>query len=146
MRGLKGRVWGEGAREGLTHGAAEPAHPQALKESFAHAFAGLWDALRSQRNLRIQVACGAVALLVGAWLRLSAWEMALLAGVVGLILVAETFNTALEALVDGMIPTAHPQAKRAKDVAAAAVLLAALTGVVVGGLLFGPRLLSILGR
>jgi diacylglycerol kinase (ATP) len=66
--------------------------------------------------------------------------------VIGLVWTAEGVNTAIEAVVDLASPDMHPLAGKAKDVAAGAVLLAALAAVVVGLLVFGPRVLALLGR
>ena len=63
---------------------------------------------------------------------------------IGLVWTAEGLNTAIEALVDLVSPEQHPLAGRAKDVAAGAVLLAALAATAIGLLVFGPRLLALL--
>ena len=68
-------------------------------------------------------------------------ELAILLLTIGFVLVLEALNTALEALVDLASPEYHPLAKIAKDVAAAAVLIAAITAVLVGLVLLLPRLL-----
>jgi diacylglycerol kinase len=103
-----------------------------LLAGFGYAFAGLAAAWRAQPNLRIQGVFAAVAVLVALALRVPAAAWALLALAIGLVLVAELFNTALEALVDLVSPDRHPLAKRAKDVAAAAVLVAAATALATG--------------
>jgi diacylglycerol kinase len=77
---------------------------------------------------------------LGAWLSLSRIEWAILALAMGLVWIAEFFNTALEAVVDLASPDIHPLAKVSKDVGAAAVLIAAITSVVVGLLILGPPL------
>jgi diacylglycerol kinase len=77
---------------------------------------------------------------VGVWLGLSARDWAVVALTVGVVLAAEGFNTALEALTDLVSPENHPLARVAKDVAAAAVTLTAIAAVVVGLLLLGPPL------
>jgi len=64
---------------------------------------------------------------------------------IGLVVTAEGVNTAIEAVVDLASPEQHPLAGRAKDVAAGAVLLAAVTAAVIGLLVFGPRLLALIG-
>ena len=68
-------------------------------------------------------------------------EFCLLLLTVGAVGVAEVFNTAVETVVDMITPEYHPLAAVAKDVAAGAVLLAAAMAVVIGVLLFGPRIL-----
>lgn len=103
-----------------------------LAASFRYAFAGLAAGWRSQPNFRIHVVLALVVVAGGALARISAAGWAIVALAIGLVLAAELFNTAVEAVVDLVSPDDHPLAKRAKDVAAAAVLVAALAAVVAG--------------
>jgi undecaprenol kinase len=89
-------------------------------------------AFTTQPNLRIHAALTAAVAVAGVVLRLPAGAWALLTLAAGLVLVAELVNTAIEDVVDLACPDDHPLAKRAKDVAAAAVLVAAVTAVVTG--------------
>lgn len=109
-------------------------------DSFRYAFAGLFYMLRTQRNAWIHAAATVSVIALGLWLRLSPHDWAILALTIGLVWVAEFFNTALEAVVDLASPDIHPLARVGKDVAAAAVLVAAMTSVVVGLLILGPPL------
>ncbi len=111
-----------------------------LVASFRYAFAGLAFLFRTQANARIHVLITLAVLAVGLWLGLPARDWAVIALTVGLVLMAEAFNTALEALVDLACPEPHPLAGRAKDVSAGAVTLAALAAVLVGLLWLGPPL------
>jgi diacylglycerol kinase len=111
-----------------------------LAASFRYASAGLRYFFATQRNARIQAAAGAGALVLAALLRLPPDDLAILVSVIALVLVLETVNTALEALVDLVTQEYHPLAKQAKDLAAGAVWLAALASLAVGALLFVPRL------
>ena len=77
---------------------------------------------------------------LGLWLGLGRLEWAVIVLAVGLVWMAEFVNTALEAVVDLASPDLHPLAKIGKDVAAAAVLVGAITAVVVGLLVLGPAL------
>ena len=112
-------------------------------KSFAFAGQGLAYLLRTQPNFAVH--CLAAALVVGfaAALGSSRAETAVLILTIGLVLVCEAFNTALEALVDLTSPEYHRLAKVAKDVAAAAVLIAALVSVAVGLVVIGPRLIGV---
>jgi len=65
---------------------------------------------------------------------------------IGLVMVGEAFNTALEAVVDLASPAVHPLARIAKDVSAAGVLIAAMLAAVTGLLVLGPRLIALLLR
>ena len=96
--------------------------------------------LRTQTNAWIH-ACATVGVtLLGLWLGLSRLEWAGIVLVIGLVWMAEFVNTALEAVVDLASPDLHPLAKVGKDVAAAAVLVGAITAVAVGLLILGPHL------
>jgi len=109
-------------------------------EKFTCAGRGIWRVFLTQPHARLH---GAIALTVGAlavWLQLPPVQLALLAAMVGLVLVAEVVNTALERAVDLASPRWHPIARDAKDMAAGAVLVAAITAAVVGFLLLGPPL------
>lgn len=108
--------------------------------AFRYAFAGIGHLLRTQRNFQIHLLIGAIAIALGVVLRIARWEWVALALTIGMVLVAEGFNTAVEATVDLATSERHPLARIAKDVAAGAVLLCALTAIVVGVLIFGPRL------
>jgi diacylglycerol kinase len=113
-------------------------------ESFRFAFSGLWYALRTQRNTRIHLAIGAVAVALGLWLNLSPAEWAVVVLTIGFVLVSEMLNTVAETLVDLISPGYHPLAKVIKDVTAGAVLLAAVVSIAVGLLVLGPPLWRLL--
>lgn len=108
-----------------------------------HALRGVAVVWREQRNFRIEVALGAAALALTAWLGASPVPVLLCCG---LVLAAEAVNSAIEALVDLASPTRDPRAGRAKDVAAGAVLLAAATSVAVGVIHLGPPLMARLSK
>jgi diacylglycerol kinase len=110
-----------------------------LLMAFVYAGAGIRVTLR-QRNPRIHLLAAVAVIVLAAWLRVSRVEWAILVLCIGLVIAAETVNTAIEAMVDLLSPEIRPAAKVAKDTAAGAVLIAALTAVVVGLLILGPRL------
>jgi diacylglycerol kinase len=112
--------------------------------SFGYAFAGIIAIIRTQPNFSVHLAAAVVVLTLAAILELSAGEVAILILTISAVLTAEAFNTALAALADLVSPTLHPLVKRAKDVAAAGVLISAFGALFVGILLFLPRLLRLL--
>ena len=123
------------------------AHPPRLRRvlrSFGYAFEGLGTLLRTQPNFVVHVLAACVALALGVVLGLGATDMAVLVLTIALVLVIECVNTALETLCDLVSPGFHPLVKRAKDVTAAAVLLAAMAAVGIAALLFLPRLVSVI--
>lgn len=101
---------------------------------------GLAEAVRSQRNAKIQLAIGVLAVIAGAIVGFDAGRWAILILTMGLVLASEIMNTAVEAAVDLTTSEIHPLARQAKDAAAGAVLCAAVTAVLVGVCLFGPPL------
>ncbi len=110
--------------------------------SFGHAFRGWWFVIRTQHNAWIHTIVTTLVILVAFWLRLPARDWAALFVTIALVWTAEFINTALEAVVDLASPHHHPLAKVGKDVGAAAVLIAALTSILVGLLILGPPLWS----
>jgi diacylglycerol kinase len=96
--------------------------------------------LRTQRNAWIHAVISTAVFVLGLWLGLDRVEWAIVLLTIALVWMAEFVNTALEAVVDLASPDLHPLAKVGKDVAAAAVLVAAATAVIVGGLILGPPL------
>jgi diacylglycerol kinase len=116
-----------------------------LIRSFGFAFSGIGHGLRTQANLRIQILAAAGVIVAGLLLQISAIEWAVLAVTIMIVMSAELFNTAIEAAVDRAGDEPHPLSKIAKDTAAGAVLIGALGSVIVGLLIFGPRLLALIG-
>jgi undecaprenol kinase/diacylglycerol kinase (ATP) len=115
-------------------------------QGFVHAFAGVGYAIRTQRNMRVHLACAALAIILGVFFHISLLDFALLAIVIGAVLVMEMLNTVTEAIVDMVTQSYHPLAKVAKDVAAGAVLVSAIFAVIVGVLVFAPHLLALLAH
>jgi diacylglycerol kinase (ATP) len=113
---------------------------RAFLNSFGYAFAGLWHVVKTQRNMRIHLCAAAAAVALGIYVGLDRTQWAVLALTIGLVLVAEMFNTVAEAAMDATMPRYHPLVRIAKDVAAGAVLITALISVAVGALTLGPPL------
>lgn len=109
--------------------------------SFSHAFRGIGVLLARQHNARVHLAATLLVVALAVWLRVSRGEWALLVAAMGLVWMAEALNSAVEELADAVHPGQHPGVGRAKDVAAAGVLLAAVAAAVIGGLILIPRLL-----
>jgi diacylglycerol kinase len=112
--------------------------------SFGHAFRGLKVLLQTQHNARIHAVATLLVLAAGALFGISPVEWAVVALAVAGVWAAEALNTAIEFLVDLASPELHPLAAKAKDVAAGAVLVAAIGSLVVGALVFGPHVLKLL--
>ena len=117
---------------------------ESLAGSFRCAGRGLLEAFAAQRSLRIQVSVGLLAVALGLLLGLSLVEWAIITLCVALVLVAEVFNTAIEAMVDLACPNHNELARIAKDAGAGATLIAAIASVIVGMAVFLPKLLEML--
>ena len=122
----------------------EPFSWRARANSFVYAFRGMWRLFRREHNAWIHLAFAVAACAAGGWWRIGRMEWALGVFAIGSVLAAEAVNSAVETLADAVKPERHPLVGHAKDLAAAAVLLAALGAVVVGVLVFGPSLLATL--
>lgn len=110
--------------------------------SLRNAFNGVIYLLRTQWNARVELSAALIALALGAMLRIRRWEWALLVLQIALVLALEAVNTALEALCDEVTLERRPRIKAAKDVAAGAVLIAAIASLLVGAFIFMPKIME----
>jgi diacylglycerol kinase (ATP) len=116
-----------------------------LLVSFSYAWQGVSYAFRTQRNFRIHVVVGSLAVGLAIALSLTPVELAVIVLTCGIVLTMELVNTALESVVDLTVEqTYHELAKIAKDCAAAAVLISALVSVSVAACLLLPPLVQLL--
>ncbi|MEQ9459765.1 MAG: diacylglycerol kinase family protein [Phycisphaeraceae bacterium] len=113
------------------------------RASFAHALRGLGSLIAGEPNARWHLAGLLLVIVLGVLCGITKgeWLAVLLAS--GLVLVAEAMNTAIEAMGDAISPEHHEMIGRAKDVAAAGVLLASIAALVVGVLVFGDDALRL---
>lgn len=104
-----------------------------ILQSFGCAFRGFWIALKTERNLKIHVAALLVAVGVGIYLGLTAVEWGLIILSIGVVLASELFNTAMEKICDEASQGKHTEwIRNCKDISAAAVLITAITAVIIG--------------
>ncbi len=109
--------------------------------SFKYAWAGVSYAFQTQRNFRVHVGLGTVAIALSLYLHLPSTELAIIGLTTGAVLTMELLNTAIESVVDLTVKQSyHELAKIAKDCAAAAVLISAAAAVGVAGSLILPKL------
>jgi diacylglycerol kinase len=114
-------------------------------KAFGHAFSGWWFVIRTQRNAWIHMVVSITVILLSFLLHINATSWALILLAIALVWIAEFLNTALEAVVD--LASNHQQhelARVGKDVGAAAVLIAAVASVIIGLLVLGPPLWSVI--
>jgi len=111
-----------------------------LADSFVHAWAGMRYVFCSERNPRIYLIVSLLVTALGIWLRLAPAEWALIIAAMAFVFAGEMLNTVVELVVDLITRDQHPLAKRAKDVAAGAVLVASIAAAAVGIVVLGPPL------
>ena len=116
-----------------------------LYKSFGYAFQGIFNTIRTERNIKIHCAAAILVTIFGIWLQISKIEWMICFILFGLILALELVNTAVEATVDLFTEERKPLAKKAKDAAAGAVLIVAIFAAVIGILIFIPKLLDVAG-
>lgn len=118
-------------------------------KKFFHALGWAWQgicqAFQEERNLKIHCVAAVLVVLAGLALQISLTHWMILVFAIGLVFICEMMNTAIERMVDLATAEYHPLAAAAKNMAAGAVLIAAITSVVIGILVFLPYLLEKLG-
>ena len=110
--------------------------------SLGYALSGIKIAWREEFNFRLQVVCAVIVLVLGWYVGISQIEFLMVIFLIGLILTAEAFNTALEELCDKFQPTHDPHIAKIKDLAAAAVLISSSTALLIGLFIFIPHLIA----
>jgi diacylglycerol kinase (ATP) len=115
---------------------------QSRLHSIGHALRGWIYVLRTQQNTWVHSVIATLVFILGFWLGLPPRDWAVIILTITMVFTAEFVNTAIEAVVDLASPAKHPLAKVGKDVGAAAVLIAALSAILVGLLILGPPLLA----
>ena len=111
-----------------------------ILDSFNYAVAGIIYAIKTQRNMKIHMIAALLVLGLSIYLRISSRELLVIFFAIILVIMAELFNTAIEAVVDLYVQEVHPLARIAKNVAAGAVLMAAFNSIVVAYIIIFPRL------
>lgn len=113
-------------------------------KSFGYAFNGLKVMLVEEHNSRIHLFLALLAIVLGCFLKISTTEWSILAIVIGAVFASELFNSALENLANHLAPEKNQKIKKVKDLAAAAVLVCAISSVFVACLIFLPKIYSLI--
>ncbi len=107
-----------------------------MRKSFSFAFKGILTCARTERNFRFHIAVAFYVLIASMIVRLTAAEWTLVLICIGVVLMAELFNTAVEKLCDEVHPGWNKGVGSVKDMTAAAVLVSAIMSAVIGGMIF----------
>lgn len=116
-----------------------------FRKSFKYAANGIAECFRQGRNVKVQTAAAALVVVLGLALGLAPWEWCAVLICCGLVIGGECLNTAIEDAVDLACDRIDPLAKAAKDLAAGGVLVFALASLVVGCIVFVPKILALIG-
>lgn len=115
-----------------------------LLESFTYAIAGIAYSLKTQRNMRIHCVMAILVLTLGPLLELSSIEVIVVLLTIAMVILAEMINTAIETTIDLFTKDYHPLAKVGKNVAAGAVLIAAINAVAIGYIVFYKKIYKLI--
>jgi diacylglycerol kinase len=111
---------------------------------FGYALNGIWHAAATQLNFRVHLVAALIVVYMGYALHISTNEWLWIILCIAMVLVAELFNTAIEFLVDLVSPEYNKKAGLVKDMSAGAVLLTAICALLVGLIIFVPKLLVLI--
>lgn len=112
-----------------------------LINSFKYAFDGLKYAFLYEQNLTVHILATIIVIIMGFIFKISVFEWLVLFLIIGLVIATELINTSIEATIDLITDEINPLAKVAKDTAASAVLVFGLTALIVGALIFLPKII-----
>lgn len=110
--------------------------------SFKHAFEGIWYCIKTQPNFRFHLIATICVSLLGIYFHISREEWLILVFTINTVLVAEMLNTANESIVDLITEERRQFAKVAKDVSSGMVLVSAILSVIVGLIIFLPKIIA----
>jgi diacylglycerol kinase (ATP) len=110
-------------------------------KSFKYALKGMWLLITTEHSIMVQMAIGLIVMFFGWWYRISATEWILQILAIGIVLVAESLNTAIEKICDFIHPDHHKRIGFIKDIAAGAVSFAAISAIIIGLIIYLPKML-----
>lgn len=114
-----------------------------LKNSFKYAIEGIESAFKTEQNLKIHFIVMAIVIVLGILLKINYIEWAICFLLFGFVITAELLNTAIEVTVDLAMPQKNDKAKLAKDIAAGAVLVSSIIAILVGIVIFVPKIINL---
>ena len=113
-------------------------------KSFTYAGRGIWLLVKTTHNAWVHIVILLIVVAGGFYFHISQIDWMLVVFAAALVLAAEAFNTAIEIDIDLTSPSYHPFARDTKDVAAGAVLIASIAALIIGIIIFGPYVFSLL--
>lgn len=111
-------------------------------KSFGFAFNGLVILLREEHNSRIHFMAAFIAVILAFWLKISAIEWVAIVFAIGFVITLEIINSAIENISDFLSPEKHEMIKKIKDLSAAGVLVGSITSLIIGLIVFLPKIID----
>lgn len=115
-----------------------------MKESFLGALLGIKIVLRTERNAKVIIVCGIITILLSIFMKITWQEFIVVSLVIFGVFICEIFNTVIENILDFIHPLDNPHIKILKDISSATVLLACISALIVGIIIFVPKLIKII--
>ena len=112
--------------------------------SFKYAFQGIVSSFKAERNMKIHILMMILVIIAGFIFKITKIEWIICISLFGLVISSELFNTAIETIVDIVMPEKNEKAKLAKDVSAGAVLVLAIASAIIGSMIFWPYICKII--
>jgi len=112
-----------------------------IVNSFKYAIEGIVASFKSEKNMKIHVLIMTLVIIAGIFLKISTFEWIICIILFAMVIGAEMFNTAIETVVDIVMPEKNEKAKIAKDVSAGAVLIFAIASAIIGIIIFLPKII-----
>jgi len=112
-------------------------------KSFSYAFKGLIQLLKKEHNSRIHLSAAAIVVTMGFYFKVSTNEWLALIIIIGMVILSELFNTAIERMADFVEPNWNEKIGEIKDYASAAVLVASITAAIIGIIIFTPKIFTL---
>ena len=113
-----------------------------LINSFKYAIQGIFTSFKTEKNMKIHILIMLLVIIAGILLKISKLEWIICITLFSIVIAGELFNTAIETVVDMVMPDKNQKAKIAKDVSAGAVLVVAIGAAIIGLMIFIPKILS----
>ena len=112
-------------------------------DALKNAVSGIFYVIKTEKNLRIQLVVALLVILAGFFFKISGLEWIVLILIIFMVIFAELFNTTVEIVVDMYTTEYNENAKKAKDIAAGAVTIISISSIIIGIIIFLPKIINI---
>lgn len=117
-----------------------------IAKSFKYAFEGFFTSFKTERNMKIHIIIMLLVIIIGFLLKITTLEWIICIILFSIVIAGELFNTAIETVVDMVMPHKDEKAKIAKDISASAVLVLAIGSALIGLIIFVPKIIDLISK